>query len=79
MNKKNTTLDLHGFTVQEAKEALLQFLSDSILAGHSRIEIIHGHGTGKVKNAAHRVLKGSDVVKRFEVNQRNSGSTTVYL
>ena len=87
MNKKkkrkpknsSPTLDLHGFTVQEAEEALLQFLSDSVLAGHQRIEVVHGHGTGKVKGAVGRVLGSSDVVKRFEVNPRNAGATVVYL
>ncbi|RMG40329.1 MAG: hypothetical protein D6719_11260 [Candidatus Dadabacteria bacterium] len=72
-------IDLHGYTVREAEEATLQFLSDLVLAGEKRAVIIHGHGSGKVKAAVHRVLAASGLVSHFEVNFQNTGETKIRL
>ena len=47
--KKPISLDLHGYNSESAKEALLTFISDSVIAGHQQVSIIHGHGSGIIK------------------------------
>lgn len=54
--KQPASLDLHGYNSNSAREALIQFISDSILAGHAEVDVIHGHGTGIIRNMVHKVL-----------------------
>ncbi len=38
-----------------------------------RVRIIHGHGTGALKNYVHHFLKNSEHVERFEFASQNQG------
>ncbi len=73
------TIDLHGLTVQEALEAVAQRLDAILLAGVERLDIVHGRGSGRVKNAVHRYLKEVSAVRRFELAPGNPGVTRVFL
>lgn len=75
----NPRLDLHGRFVDDAITQLEKHIDSAILAGISRLEIVHGIGSGKVKDAVHQYLRGSRHVERFEVDSRNPGATWVYL
>jgi DNA mismatch repair protein MutS2 len=72
-------IDLHGYTVERARESVLEFINRAILDEESRLHIIHGHGSGKVKEGVHTLLSSLDVIRHFEVSQANSGVTVVYL
>ena len=72
-------IDLHGYTVERARESVLEFINRAILDEESRLHIIHGHGSGRVKEGVHSLLSSLDVIRHFEVNQVNSGVTVVYL
>jgi DNA mismatch repair protein MutS2 len=74
-----STLDLHGFTVEQAREALLRHLDAAFRAGDASVEIIHGIGTGKVKAAVLKELKGIEAVRQVKPHPTNPGSTLVYL
>jgi len=39
-------IDLHGFTVPEAKAALRAFINDAVERGHTCVRVIHGKGLG---------------------------------
>lgn len=45
----NDTLDLHGYTIEEATERLDEFISRVLLAGVSTIRVMHGVGTGRLR------------------------------
>ena len=72
-------LDLHGKLVVDAIAKLDQWISDVALAGLERVQVVHGLGTGKVKDAVHRRLRELHVVKSFKVLDGNPGITEVYL
>jgi DNA mismatch repair protein MutS2 len=45
------SLDLRGARVEEALDALERYLEDASLAGLSKVTIIHGLGTGALRDA----------------------------
>ena len=73
------SLDLHGFTVDEATEKVAAFLNDALLRGAGELRIIHGRSGGKLKAALHRQLKGIASVRSYRVDPQNEGVTVVKL
>lgn len=72
-------IDLHGKTVAQACELLEQALNQAIMSGCRELQIIHGHGSGKIKEEVHRLLSSIDVVKEFRLSEMNSGVTRAFL
>ena len=50
-------IDMHGLRVEEMLVRLDQFLNEALLGGADEVRIIHGHGSGALKNALHKRLK----------------------
>jgi DNA mismatch repair protein MutS2 len=74
-----TSLDLHGYTVDEAVEALIAFLNAALLSGAAEVRIIHGRSGGKIKAAVHGQLRRIASVKTFRIDPANAGVTIVTL
>ena len=75
-------LDLRGMTVEEALEALDSFLDSAYLAEFPFVEIIHGKGTGALREAVTHALSRDGRVARQRLadqNQGGSGATVVEL
>lgn len=53
---KTDELDLRGFRVAEALIAVDKFLDEAILSGLEQVYIIHGKGTGALRQAIHEYL-----------------------
>ena len=51
------SIDLHGLTVDDARNRVAGYISRAILAGLERVEIIHGIGTGRLKAAVTKDLQ----------------------
>lgn len=60
-----TTLDIRGERPEEAEYETVKFLDDAFASNLSRVEIIHGKGTGMLKKMVHEILKQHDEVKDF--------------
>ncbi len=73
------SLDLHGLTVDEAMRLVDDRLNQALLAGVSRLDIVHGKGHGLIRSALHRHLRKITAVRRFELDARNPGVTHLYL
>jgi DNA mismatch repair protein MutS2 len=58
-------LDLRGMRADEARSRLESFLDTAILKGGGELEIIHGKGTGVLRQVAHEVLAGFPGVQSF--------------
>jgi DNA mismatch repair protein MutS2 len=70
-------IDLRGMTTDEASDAIEVFVSTAIVAGFARIWIIHGKGTGALREKTHEVLKALPVVKSFRLGAYGEGDTGV--
>ncbi len=55
-------IDLHGNNVEDALELLDRFLDRAILSDEMEVTVIHGHGSGKLKNAVRLHLATSAYV-----------------
>jgi DNA mismatch repair protein MutS2 len=68
-----SSLDLRGARVEEALEALNRYLDDAGLAGLDKVFIIHGMGTGAVRDAVRSAAAAHPLVKSLRPGQRGEG------
>jgi DNA mismatch repair protein MutS2 len=73
------SIDLHGLTVDDARNRVAGYISRAILAGHERVEIIHGIGSGKLKAAVTKDLKSIAAVRAVKPHPTNPGVTIAFL
>ena len=72
-------IDLHGYDRDSARVATEDFVKENIILGNETIVIIHGIGSGIVKNQVHEVLKNNKDVLEYKTDNFNSGCTIVKL
>jgi DNA mismatch repair protein MutS2 len=70
-------LHLVGLRVEEALPLLDRAIDQAILDGCSQIHVVHGHGTGRLRQAVQDFLSEHSVVKGFHAEKRNAGGTGV--
>lgn len=78
----NDQLDLHTFRPKEVKELLPDYFEACLEKGISRVRVIHGKGTGALRELVHAQLRKLPMVERFELGDETSGSwgaTLVWL
>src|SRR5207248_9841908 len=66
-------LDLRGLRRGEALERLEQCLEDASLSGLPEARIVHGKGTGAIRQAVRDTLRRSQYVARFSPEPDSSG------
>ena len=72
-------LDLHGYDRDMARVAIEDFIRDSIVQGYEFITIVHGIGSGIIRNTTNNTLKKHKKVKNFKSSYFNPGMTVVQL
>ena len=70
-------IDLRGMTGDEAESATLAAVDAAVLAEQPFLRIIHGKGTGVVRERVQRVLKNDRRVQRFEFAPATQGGVGV--
>ena len=70
-------IDLRGLTGDEAEQATLAAVDAAILAEQPFLRIIHGMGTGVVRERVRQVVSRDRRVTRFGFAPRNQGGTGV--
>jgi DNA mismatch repair protein MutS2 len=70
-------LHLRGLNVDEALEVLEQRLDAAYLAGLPFIRVVHGKGTGKLRQAIRESLQGNRYVASFEPGSAREGGEGV--
>jgi len=70
-------LDMRGMRVDEAMRALEQYLNDACVADLAAVRIIHGHGTGALREMVRRELKDHPLIESFRYGQWNEGGRGV--
>jgi DNA mismatch repair protein MutS2 len=68
-----SSLDLRGARVDEALEALERYLDDAALAGLEQVLIIHGLGTGALRDAVRTEAGSHPLVKSVRAGERGEG------
>ena len=68
-----SSLDLRGARVDEAVDALGRYLDDASLAGLDRVTIIHGLGTGALRDAVRFEAGNHPLVKSLRPGERGEG------
>ena len=82
MQKKmdiSTSIDIHGYTCDEAINLIEKYIDDAILANLSQIKIIHGKGMGILKKAVSDYLKKNPYVKNFRAGSFGEGDLGVTI
>ncbi len=75
-------LNLIGHTTAEADYELDRFIDEAYLASLPRVRIIHGYGTGALKNYVHHFLKNHELVEKFTFaspDQGGNGATVAEI
>ena len=79
IHKRNTNvgiqLDLRGERYEDAMLRLDKYFDDVLLAGYQTITIIHGHGTGALRQGVHKYLKQNKHVASFRFGGAGEGGT----
>ncbi len=69
--------NLLGLTVDEAIYEADAFIDRAILNGQSTVYLIHGNGTGALRTAIQKHLRGHRMVKSFRLGRYGEGETGV--
>ena len=68
-----SSLDLRGARVEEALEALGRYLDDASLAGLGSVTVIHGLGTGALRDAVREAVSTHPLVRSSRPGERGEG------
>ena len=69
--------NLLGLTVDEALSEVDSFIDRAILNGQTVVYLIHGNGTGALRTAIHKHLRGNRMVKSFRLGRYGEGESGV--
>jgi DNA mismatch repair protein MutS2 len=69
----NDEIDLRGMNGDEAWLAVDKYLDEAIMFGFKRVRLIHGKGTGALKAALWKYLKGDRRISGFRIGQFGEG------
>ncbi len=78
----STELDLRGENIEDSIYILDKFLDDAVLSSLTQVRIIHGKGTGALRQGIHQYLKKQPRVESFALasyGEGDSGVTVVKL
>jgi DNA mismatch repair protein MutS2 len=67
------SLDIRGARVDEALELLERTLDSAAMAGGGRLTVIHGHGSGALRDAVRSALAGHPLVREWRPGERGEG------
>lgn len=75
----HTEINIIGFTVEEARQVVEKFLDDSSLANLKTVRIVHGKGTGKLRDGIHQILRKNPHVESFRLGTYGEGEMGVTI
>ena len=75
----STEINLLGRTVDEALAEIDKYLDDAYLAHLPSVRIVHGKGTGALRQAVHKHLKKLKYVKEYRLGEYGEGDAGVTI
>ncbi len=73
----NTKLDLRGKNGEESLFLVEKMIDDAMLSGTKQLMIVHGKGTGRLRQIIHEYLKESKFIEDFRLGAMNEGGSGV--
>lgn len=73
------SIDLHGYTREFASIAIKEFIKDNIKLGNEFVVIVHGKGTGILRETCLKALKNNKFVVDYKIWYMNAGCTIVQI
>lgn len=67
-------LDLHTFRPSEVGSLLEDYFAECVRAGIFSVRVVHGKGTGTLRETVHALLRRSPRVASFHLGDETSGS-----
>jgi DNA mismatch repair protein MutS2 len=74
--------DIRGWRAEEVEPALDQYLQDAALAGMPMVRIIHGKGTGVLRDVVRNILRRHPLVRGWQpapIEQGGEGATLAFF
>ena len=71
--------DMRGMTTDEGIIELDRYIDGAVLAGITSVTIIHGKGTGALRNAVHSFLKSNKNIITFRLGVFGEGESGVTI
>ena len=75
----STEINLLGCTVDEAVARLDKYLDDAYIARIPQVRIVHGKGTGALRNGVTAYLRGVPYIKSFRLGEIGEGDAGVTI
>ena len=72
-------INLLGLTVDEAVAKLDKYLDDAYISRIPQVRIVHGKGTGALRNGVTAYLRGVPYIKSFRLGEIGEGATGVTI
>lgn len=79
LNDLNYRLDIRGKKIEDAESEIIKFLDNSNMHGINRVEILHGKGTGALKQLVQSILKSYIHIEKFYFAGIESGGDGVTI
>ncbi|HHX69102.1 MAG TPA: endonuclease MutS2, partial [Gallicola sp.] len=73
----SSELDLRGYNIEEAIYEIEKFIDDAYIVGIKEIRLIHGKGTGVLRQGVQNYLKRNKYVKSYRIGSYSEGGTGV--
>jgi DNA mismatch repair protein MutS2 len=70
-------IDLHGMFADEACDRLERAIVEALDAGHSKLRIVHGKGTGALRREVREMLRSHPRVRTFQYASPHDGGEGV--
>ena len=70
-------IDVRGMRVSEALDATQEFIDDAIMLGFNEVRILHGKGTGALKEEIRKYLRTVDLVSSVKDEHEESGGAGI--
>ena len=70
-------LDIHGYDRYGATAMIKNFIDNCVRIDSKKIVIVHGKGTGKLREGIHKFLKTNSLVKSFRIGTFGEGEMGV--
>lgn len=72
-------IDIRGERYEDAQRKVDKYLDDAFLAGFKKLEIVHGKGTGALREAVSEMLDNHSHVKSYRLGRQKEGGSGVTI